>query len=203
MAPPLEKVKLIDEAVESILVNDESKKKFIAQAVTVNKLYKAILPDERADKFLAARTLFLVLLESIKSLTPAADISEVMEDIEKLLDRSIAAEGYVIDARKPIDLGQIDFDKLRQIFEKNRKRTTTEQLKGSIEAKLQQMVTINRTRVDFLAKFQKMIEEYNSGAYNIEVFFEKLVNFARELGEEEQRAIRENLSDEELVVFDL
>jgi type I restriction enzyme R subunit len=35
------------------------------------------------------------------------------------------------------------------------------------------------------------------------VFFEKLVNFARELGEEEQRAIRENLSDEELVVFDL
>ena len=29
-APPLEKVKLIDEAVESILVNDESKKKFIA-----------------------------------------------------------------------------------------------------------------------------------------------------------------------------
>jgi type I restriction enzyme, R subunit len=126
-----------------------------------------------------------------------------LEDIEKLLDKSIAAEGYVIDARKPIDLGQIDFDKLRQLFEKNRKRTTTEQLKGSIEAKLKQMVAMNRTRVDFLAKFQKMIDEYNSGAYNIEVFFEKLVNFARELKEEEQRAIRKNLSDEELVVFDL
>jgi type I restriction enzyme R subunit len=202
-APPLEKVKLLEEAVESILINDESKKKFIALAIMVNKLYKSILHDERADEFISARTLFLVLLESIKSLTPSADISEVMEDIEKLLDRSIAAEGYVIDARKPLDLGKIDFDKLRKLFEKNRKRTTTEQLKSSIESKLNQMVTANRTRMDFLVKFQKMIDEYNSGAYNIEVFFEKLVNFARELGEEDQRAIRENLAEEELVVFDL
>lgn len=202
-APPLEKVKLKDEGVESILVNDESKKKFIALTVMVNKFYKAILPDERADKFISARTLFLILLESIKSLTPAVDISEVMEDIEKLLDRSIAAEGYVIDARKPVDLGQIDFDKLRKLFEKNRQRTATEQLKGSIENKLNQMIAINRTRIDFQEKFQKMIDEYNSGAYNIEVFFEKLIKFARELGEEEQRAIRENISEEELVVFDL
>jgi len=126
-----------------------------------------------------------------------------MEDIEKLLDGSIAAEGYVIDARKPIDLAQIDFDKLRKIFEKNRKRITTEQLKGSIENKLNQMIAINRTRIDFQEKFQKMIDEYNSGAYNIEVFFEKLIRFAKELGEEDQRAIRENISDEELVVFDL
>jgi type I restriction enzyme R subunit len=202
-APPLEKVKLLDEAVEYILVSDESKKKFIALAVMVNKLYKSILPDERADDFTSARTLFLVLLESIKSLTPAADISEVMGDIERLLDRSIAAEGYVIEARKPIDLGKIDFDKLRQLFEKNRKRTATAQLMGSIESKLEQMISINRTRIDFQEKFQKMIDEYNSGAYNIEVFFEKLVKFARELGEEDQRAIRENLSDEELVLFDL
>jgi type I restriction enzyme R subunit len=202
-APPLEKVKLIDDAVESILINDESKKKFMSLAVMVNKLYKSILPDERADEFISSRTLFLVLFETIKSLTPAVEISEIMEDIEKLLDRSIAAEGYVIGDREPIDLGQIDFDKLRKLFEKNRKRTTTEQLKGSIETKLKQMIAINRTRMDFLIKFQKMIDEYNSEAYNIEVFFENLIKFARELGEEEQRALRENLSDEVLVLFDL
>jgi len=202
-APPLEKVKLIDEAVESILINDESKKKFMSLAVMVNKLYKSILPDEKADEFISARTLFLVLFETIKSLTPVAEISEIMEDIGKLLDSSIAAEGYVIDARKPIDLGQIDFDKLRKLFDKNRKRITTEQLKGSIENKLNQMIAINRTRIDFQEKFQKMIDEYNSGAYNIEVFFEKLIRFAKELGEEDQRAIRENLAEEELVVFDL
>jgi type I restriction enzyme, R subunit len=91
----------------------------------------------------------------------------------------------------------------RKLFKMKRKRITTEQLNGSVENKLNQMIAINRTRVDFQEKFQKMIEEYNSGAYNIEVFFEKLIKFARDLGEEDQRAIRENLSDEVLVVFDL
>ena len=202
-AKPLEKVRLIDEAVESILVNDDSKKRYMALAMVVNKLFKAILPDERADKFNSSRTLFLVLFEKIRTLMPEIDISDVMEDIERLLNSSISAEGYVIGDQEPLDLSQIDFDKLRKLFERNQKRTTTEKLKGSIENKLGQMITINRTRIDFQEKFQKMIDEYNSGAYNIEVFFEKLIEFARGLEEEEKRAIRENVSEEELVVFDL
>lgn len=202
-AKPLEKVKLLDEAVESILVDEESKKRYMALALAVNRLFKAILPDERADEFNASRTLFLVLFEKIRSMMPEIDISEVMEDIERVLDRSIAAEGYVIGDQKPIDLNQIDFDRLNKLFRKNQKHTAAERLKGSIENKLNQMIALNRTRIDFREKFQKMIEEYNSGAYNIEVLFEKLIKFARELGEEEQRAIRENLSEEELVVFDL
>lgn len=202
-AAPLEKVKLLDEAVESILIDEESKRRYMALALMVNKLYKAILPDERADKFNSLRTLFLILFEKIQALNPEVDISDVMSDIERLLDRSIAAEGYVIDDREPIDLSRIDFDELRKLFDKNRKRTAMERLKGSIENKLNQMIALNRTRIDFQEKFQKMIDEYNSGAYNIDVFFDKLIKFARELEEEEQRAIRENLSEEELVIFDL
>ena len=180
-AKPLEKVRLIDEAVESILVNDDSKKRYMALAMVVNKLFKAILPDERADNFNSSRTLFLVLFEKIRTLMPEIDISDVMEDIERLLNSSIAAEGYVIGNQEPLDLSQIDFDKLRKLFEKNQKRTTTERLKGSIENKLGQMITINRTRIDFQEKFQKMIDEYNSGAYNIEVFFEKLIKLLESL----------------------
>jgi type I restriction enzyme R subunit len=202
-AKPLDKVRLIDEAVESILVNDDSKKRYMALAMVVNKLFKAILPDERADKFNSSRTLFLVLFEKIRTLMPEIDISDVMEDIERLLNSSISAEGYVIGNQEPLDLSQIDFDKLRKLFERNQKRTTTERLKGSIENKLGQMIVVNRTRIDFQEKFQKMIDEYNFGAYNIEVFFEKLIKFARELEEEDKRAIRENVSEEELVVFDL
>jgi type I restriction enzyme R subunit len=202
-AKPFDKVRLIDEAVESILVNDDSKKRYMALAMVVNKLFKAILPDERADKFNSSRTLFLVLFEKIRTLMPEIDISDVMEDIERLLNSSISAEGYVIGDQEPLDLSQIDFNNLRRLFEKNQKRTTTERLKGSIENKLGQMIVVNRTRIDFQEKFQKMIDEYNSGAYNIEVFFEKLIKFARELEEEDKRAIRENVSEEELVVFDL
>jgi type I restriction enzyme R subunit len=205
-AQSLEKVRLKDEAVEAILINDESKKRYNSLALLVNQLYKAILPDERANEFNSSRTLIMIIFETIRSLSPEVDISDVIGNIERLLDRSIASEGYVIDKlveEHLVNLAQIDFEKLRKIFEKNRKRTTAERLKGTIEKKLNQMITINRTRVDFLEKFQKMIDEYNSGAYNIEVFFDKLIEFAGKLDEEEQRAIRENLTEEELVIFDL
>lgn len=49
----------------------------------------------------------------------------------------------------------------------------------------------------------QMIDEYNSGSMNIELFFDNLVKFARALNAEEKRAMAEQLSEEELAIFDL
>jgi len=46
-------------------------------------------------------------------------------------------------------------------------------------------------------------DRYNSGASNIETWFAKLTAFARKLSEEEKRGISEQLTEEELVIFDL
>jgi type I restriction enzyme, R subunit len=51
--------------------------------------------------------------------------------------------------------------------------------------------------------FQRLIDEYNSGSANVEFFFDKLVALAQELNAEEQRHVAEQLSEEELAVFDL
>lgn len=48
-----------------------------------------------------------------------------------------------------------------------------------------------------------MIEEYNIGSCNVEQFFNDLITFARDLETEDQRAIAENLTAEELTIFDL
>ena len=64
------------------------------------------------------------------------------------------------------------------------------------------MVRLNKTRVNYLDQFQKLIDEYNSGAINIEIFFKQLVNFAKNLNDDEKRVISENLSEEELALFD-
>lgn len=208
-AKGFERVKLLDDAVEAILVSDESKTKYLSLAGTVDNLYKAILPDPMASECGPARTLFVVIAEKIRSLTPEADISQVMEAVEVLLDKSIATEGYVIqDSVQPhlkrlVDLSKIDFDALKAHFEKSRKRTEAERLRSAISNKLARMVRLNKTRTDYLEKFQRMIEEYNSGAYNVELFFTKLMAFAQELNAEEKRGIAEQLSEEELAVFDL
>ena len=65
------------------------------------------------------------------------------------------------------------------------------------------MVQVNRSRLDLLERLEKMIEEYNAGSLNAEEFFKQLLKFAQELREEEKRTIVENLSEEELAVFDL
>jgi type I restriction enzyme R subunit len=69
--------------------------------------------------------------------------------------------------------------------------------------KVGQMVQLNKTRMNFLEEFQKMIEEYNSGAANIETFFAQLMAFTQKLSEEEKRGISEQLTEEELTIFDL
>ena len=48
-----------------------------------------------------------------------------------------------------------------------------------------------------------MIEAYNSGAMSIEPLFAELVLFTQELTSEEQRHLREKVSEEELAVFDV
>lgn len=69
--------------------------------------------------------------------------------------------------------------------------------------RLKRMVRLNRTRMDYLERFQQMVDEYNAGSINVEEFFKQLVAFAQGLNEEEQRRIAEQLSEEELAIFDL
>ena len=48
-----------------------------------------------------------------------------------------------------------------------------------------------------------MIESYNAGSRSIEELFAELVKLSRGLSEEQQRHVRENMSEEELVIFDI
>ena len=48
-----------------------------------------------------------------------------------------------------------------------------------------------------------MIETYNAGSRNIEELFEELLTLSRTLNEEQQRHVRENMTEEELVIFDI
>ncbi len=74
---------------------------------------------------------------------------------------------------------------------------------GKINAQLQAMLRLNKSRIDYAAKFEQLIADYNKGGKDVDTFFVELISFARSLSEEEQRGISENLSEEELAIFDL
>jgi type I restriction enzyme R subunit len=204
------RIGLLDDAVEALVASEEIKRRYLDLGNTVQRLYKAILPDPEARAFAVEVIPVQVIAEKIRALTPPADIAQVMQQVEELLDRSIATEGYII--REPsgnyndehwINLSGIDFEALADKFKTGRKRTMNEKLKGTVAQKLMAMVRLNRTRMDYLERFQTMIDAYNAGSLNAEEFFQRLMDFARSLNEEEQRGVAEQLTEEELVLFDL
>lgn len=201
----LKKVKLFGDAIDCLLAKDEVKKTFLVNAYYILRLYQAIMPDPLAVELKPPCVLLATLARKINSTNPEADITEVMGKVEQLLDRSVAAQGYVIHDKDyaPLDLSRIDFEKLRKRFEKGLKHVEAEKLKNAIGSKLQNMVRFNQTRMDFYERFRQMIEEYNSGSLNIDEFFKRLIEFTGSLNQEEKRSIAENLTEEELTVFDL
>ncbi len=62
---------------------------------------------------------------------------------------------------------------------------------------------LNRTRTDFAQKFEELIESYNAGSRSIEELFEELLKLSQSLTDEQERHVRENMTEEELVLFDI
>lgn len=205
-AQGFDKVALLDDAVEQLIATEEIKNNFLAQARVISRVYRAILPDPDANDLAPDAVLISVIAQKIKALEPPVDISEVMQQVEELLDRSVAPIPYVIkeeDDQPLHDLSEIDFEKLKEKFSQGRKRTEAEKLRALLNMKLETMMTENPTRKNFMEKFQKLIDAYNSGSMNIEAFFKELMAFTGQLQEEDQRAMREKLSEEELALFDI
>ena len=206
-ASGFEREKLKEDAVATFVIDDATRRRFMEFAGRVEKLFKSLLPDPAANEFGPIRKVISVVAEKIRLEVPSTDISEVMGQVEELLDKSVSTEGYVIrpsaTAENYIDLSKIDFEALRERFERGRKAIEAQKLRGQIAQKLVQMVRLNRTRINYLEEFQKMIDEYNSGASNLETLFDRLMSFTKRLSDEEKRGIAEQLSEEELVIFDL
>ena len=202
--------------MEALIANDAAKLRYLSLAGDVARLYRAILPDPAANQYNAQRALFAVLADKIRALAPVPDISGVLGEVNDLLDESIKPDGYVIRAAATpvreagagqpdhvLDLSKLDLDALQRRFAQGRKHIEAEKLRGALNVKLARMVRLNRSRMDYLRQFQAMIDDYNSGAGSVETFFANLIAFAQGLDAEEQRGIAENLSEEELALFDL
>ncbi|KJJ83598.1 type I site-specific deoxyribonuclease, HsdR family [Candidatus Omnitrophus magneticus] len=209
-AEGLDCVGLIDDAVECILENDERQAQFREKNAIIQKTYKAILPDTTANEFQPVVKLLQVLADKLGSISPTVDISDVLAQVSEVLDKSVRVEKrHVSDVKgeykagRILDLSKVDFDKLQEQFKKGRKRMLAEQLRKAIEVRLRALYMLNKSRINYLDTFQKLIDEYNAGSMNVEEYYRRLLEFVKNLNEEEKRSLSENLSEEELAIFDL
>jgi type I restriction enzyme R subunit len=198
-------VRSLDGAVDALLVKDEIKRQYLQMADKVDRLFHAILPDIAANDFVQKWKTIVVIAQKIRSYNEQAEIGYIMLKVSELLDTSIAPKGYTIQnsGKAPVDLSRIDFEALKKKFATSYKHITIEKLRGALNSKLQQMTRKNKTRMNYYEQFQRLIDDYNKGAVDVDAFFVQLVDFAKDLSVEEQRGIAEHLSEEELALFDM
>jgi type I restriction enzyme R subunit len=127
--------------------------------------------------------------------------------LHSVVDKAIEVKpDTVSDEQQPYDISKIDFERLRQEFERSRRKNTTVQnLKLVIECRLNRLLEQNPLRTDFQRHYEKIVADYNreKDQVTIETTFEALLRFNNELDDEERRAMREGLDEETLAIFDL
>jgi type I restriction enzyme R subunit len=192
-------------AAEKLLVSEEVRRGFLTRSNMCAGQWKAVKPHPTATDAQPLMSVIVRLAQRIRMESGKPDISGVMASVEQLLEESVASVPFVIDpmARPQYDLTQIDFDALIEVFNAGRKNTAAARLQSSLEQRLARMIRENPSRNEYAEKLQEVIDRYNQGSKNIEEFFEELRTLAAALTEEEQRAVREELTEEELAVFDL
>jgi len=206
LAGSLRRLQRIDDAVDGLISPDPLRREFFGHERIVATLYGAVKPDPAALEFAGRAACLAAVAEAIRAkLNPnPSDITKVMGDVGKLLDASITGVEMPTRPAPVMDLSKIDFEALRSRFrESNHRNTDLEVLKAAIRAQLEKLIQLNRTRADFAEKFEELIESYNAGSRNIEEIFNELLKLSRSLNEEQQRHVRESMTEEELVIFDI
>ena len=203
------KLSLLDNASE-ILLEPKNKEEFTSFIRQINRIFKAIMPDDSANQYVPYRIAINIIysqmrLKSGLSIDDEDVLDVVRNQVNDLLDESISTIKIQSNLPDPINIANIDFDALATMASsiEKPKQSDAEKLKNLIERKLQPMVLKNKMRQDLQQKFLDLIEEYNLGAYTAEEFFNRLKGFINELEHEEKRTVREGLAEEELAVYDL
>jgi type I restriction enzyme R subunit len=197
---------LVEDGMNALISPDSVRRDFFAHERLVSTLYRAVKPAPAALEFASAVACIGTLAEAIRAkLNPnPPDVSQIMGKINALLDGSITGHAIREDAPPALDLSKINFEALSQTFKQSKhKNTDLEMLKAAVKAQLEQLVQLNKTRANFAEKFEALIEAYNAGSATIESLYNELLNLSNSLNDEQQRHVRENMTEEELVIFDI
>ncbi|MCK9293552.1 MAG: type I restriction endonuclease subunit R [Desulfobulbaceae bacterium] len=208
---------LFNAYADTLLGNDEWRKSFNVYENTISALYEACKPEILGRGTGRLVAVFQYLRGVIESIIDRQDIEAVSLRISELLDESVVVNKteqgvagqetpsfQIVQTGRTWDLSKIDFDKLKEDFRHAAyKNIEIADLRAFIGGKITQMLRQNMTRTDFAQKLQTIIDAYNAGGSSTENYYDDLMNLARGLQDEDERHIREGLSEDELELFDL
>ncbi|HET8972980.1 MAG TPA: GAF domain-containing protein [Pseudolabrys sp.] len=154
----------------------------------------------------------VIAIENTRLLTErrdTADVTELLKELHRIVNEAIRTQTVGGDQAEGLtfDLSQVDLERLRDEFAKKvrRKATALQDIRDIVEQKLAQMLARNPRRMDYQRKYEEIVADYNreKDRTTIEDTFRRLVELVSSLDEEQKRAAKEGLTEDELALFDL
>lgn len=196
----------INAAKEAANENDETRKRFEVLCRACFAKFKACITFAGVNRYRGEYAAIRVIYMSLQQGKEDADISDIMRELQSIVDEAIVPRDVVGEDCPPYDISRIDFERLRQEFAVSKsKRTAVQSMKATVEARLAALLARNPLRTDFQRRYEEIVAAYNSekDRQTIEQTFEALLKFIAEMSEEEERAVREGLDEETLAIYDL
>ena len=203
------RIKGLADAVEAVYSSDEAKRRFEILARQVFIRFKALLMEPTVFAYAERHDNIEAIYKKLTERRDTADVTELLKELHRIVNEAIRTQAPGEDQAEGLtfDLSQIDLEKLRDEFAKKvkRKATALQDIREIVEEKLAEMLARNPTRMDYQRKYEEIVADYNreKDRTTIEETFRRLVELVNSLDEEQTRAVRENLSEDELAVFDL
>ena len=200
--------KAIEDAKDAANENDTTRKHFEILCRAVFSKFKACLTLEGVNDYRQNYTVINLIYRSLQEDREQADITDIMRKLQAVVDEAVTPKDPEASGTdtKTYDISRINFERLKQEFERSpHKKTTVQNLKEAVGKKLARMLAQNPMRTDFQEHYEKLVAEYNKekDRVTIEKTFEDLTAFVASLNEEEKRAAKEGLNEESLAIFDL
>jgi type I restriction enzyme R subunit len=203
------RIKALADAVDIVYSSDEAKRRFEILARQVFIRFKALLMEPTAFAYAERHDNIEAIYKKLTERRDTADVTELLKELQRIVNDAIRTQVPGEDQAEGLtfDLSRIDLERLREEFAKKvtRKATTIQDIRDIVELKLAQMLARNPTRIDYQRKYDEIVTAYNQekDRTTIEETFRQLIELVNSLDEEQKRATREGLGEDELALFDL
>jgi type I restriction enzyme R subunit len=203
------RIKALADVVDAVYSSDEAKRRFEILARQVFIRFKALLMEPTAFAYAERHDNIGAIYKKLTERRDTADVTELLKELHRIVNEAIRTQVASGDqaAGLTFDLSKIDLERLREEFSKkvSPKATAIQDIRDIVEKRLAEMLASNPTRMDYQRKYEEIIADYNreKDRTTIEETFRRLVELVNTLDEEQKRATREGLREDELALFDL
>src|SRR5699024_4992432 len=206
-----DQIELFQKYTNIILDKDQTHEEFKIYANLCKNIYEACKPEifEFGWKNDYISIIFY-LADMIQASVRDENIENAKVELGRTLDLSVmsqqlledsSADEYGITTMKTLNLTEVNTDDVKKKIEESPyKNIDIQELRLFIEDKLEQLLQENKTRTGFVERYKEIIERYNEGNSTNENYYEYLVDFVDDLKEEDERNVKQGLTEEELEI---